>query len=72
MNLRKGDTVRLKSPRHRDTLEDPWYFGHWERMTPMLYMGPRAVSPIFAEILVPGEGVKAVLHERLTTRMRRV
>ena len=67
-----GSIVRFKSPRHRDTLEDPCYCRHWEALTPMIYLGPRAVSPIFAEILVPGEGVKAVLHERLTTRMRRV
>ena len=70
--IEKGSIVRLRSPRHRDTLDDPWYFKHWEALTPMVYLGPRAAAAAFAEILVPGEGVKAVLHERLTAQMRRV
>lgn len=69
--MEAGAIVRLKSPRHRDTLEDPWYHRHWEALTPMVYLGRRPASSAFAEILVPGEGVMTVLHERLTTRMRR-
>ena len=70
--IEPGTIVRLKSPRHRDTLEDMWYVKHWEALTPMVYLGPLAVSSVFSEILVPGEGVATVLHERLTTRMRRM
>ncbi len=75
MTLKEGSLVRLKSPRHKDTLEDKWYCTNWELMTPMVLIGPRnrnvkGVSG-FCEVLHPDGSVHVVWYDYLTTRMRR-
>lgn len=77
MVLREGDMVRLKSPRHKDTLEDRWYCENWELMTPMILVGaknPRTRPSCngFCEVLHPDGSVHTVWYEYLTTRMRRI
>ena len=70
--IEEGTIVRLKSPRHRDTLEDPWYCHHWEALTPMVYLGSKGGSPGFARVMTPEDGVKTVWRDYLTTQMRRM
>ena len=76
MTLKKGDLVRLKSPRHKDTLENEWYCMNWELMTPMVLIGARNRNVIgvsgFCEVLHPDGSIHVVWYDYLTTRMRRV
>ena len=70
--MEKGSLVRLKAPRHKLTLEDEWYCNHWHNMTPMIYVGPMSeTNRMFSDVMVPEEGIHRVLHEYLTTHMRR-
>lgn len=69
--MEKGSLVRLRSPRHKITLEDEWYCHHWHHMTPMVYLGTRERSPAFAEVMTPDGLIKAVWKDYLTTHMRR-
>ena len=71
--IEKGTIVRLKSPRHKDTLENEWYCRHWEAMTPMVYLGPtnHIGSGGFVMIMTPDSEVKTIWRDYLTTQMRR-
>ena len=70
--IEKGSIVRLRSPRHRDTLLDEWYCQHWEALTPMVYLGARGGSPGFGLVMTPDSEVKTVWRDYLTTQLRRV
>lgn len=70
--IEKGTIVRLRSPRNRHTLEDPWYCHHWEALTPMVYLGARGGSPGFGLVMTPDSDVKTVWRDYLTTQMRRM
>ena len=66
-----GAIVRLKAPKHKNTLEDEWYCRHWPALTPMVYLGARGGSPGFGRVMTPDDGVKTIWCDYLTTRMRR-
>ena len=70
--IEPGTIVRLKSPRHKDTLENEWYCRHWEALTPMVYLGARGGSSGFGLVMTPDSKVKTVWRDYLTTQMRRV
>ena len=69
--MEKGSLVRLRSPRHKNTLDNEWYCNHWHHMTPMIYLGARGGSPGFAEVMTPDGTVNTVWKDYLTTHMRR-
>ncbi len=69
--MEAGTIVRLRAPKHKNTLEDEWYCRHWEALTPMVYLGARGGSPGFGRVMTPDEGVKTIWRDYLTTRMRR-
>ncbi len=69
--IEPGTIVRLKSPRHKDTLENEWYCRHWEALTPMVCLGFIKGGCGFARVMTPDSEVKTVWHGYLTTHMRR-
>ena len=72
MSLVEGDIVRLRSPRHKVNLENPWYCDHWERLTPFVYLGRDSLARGFARIMEGDGGVHRVWLDDLTTRMWRM
>jgi len=69
--IEKGSIVRLRSPRHRDTLEDPEYCKLWEAATPLVVLGPKRSSWRWVEVMDPDGKVRTFWGDYLTTQMRR-
>jgi hypothetical protein len=69
--IEKGSIVRLRAPKHRDTLEDPEYCKLWEAATPMIVLGNKSAGHMWIEVMAPCGEVRTFWRNYLTTRMRR-
>ena len=69
--IEKGSIVRLRAPKHKDTLENEWFCRLWEALTPMVYMGAHGVFHGFGMIMTPDSEVKTIWRDYLTNQMRR-
>ena len=71
--IEKGTIVRLRSPRHRDTLEDEVYCKLWETAAPLVVLGRKSGRLYrWIDVMDPDGKVHTFWRDYLTTRMRRV